>query len=92
MVVRPRVARARLAEELAAAVAVADRVGVEGDGRVRGCAEVDEAVRVGLDEQDLAIRANGRDHLDVEVDLLAPAGVPRGGRVAAALVDLGEAA
>ena len=92
MVVRPRVGRARLAEELAAAVAVADRGGAERVGLVYGRAEVREAVRVGFDEQDLAARADGGDHLDVEVDLLAPAGVARGRSRPAALVDLAEAA
>src|SRR5262249_49865494 len=83
---------ARLTEELTAAVAGGDRVRSQRVSLVRGRAQVQEAVRVGLDEQDLAVRTDGGCHLDVEVDLLAPAGVTsrRGG--AAALVDLAEAA
>src|SRR5207247_7406822 len=54
-------------------------------------AEIDERVRVRLDEQDVAARADGGHHLDIERDLLSPAGVVRGIVGSAALVDLLEA-
>src|SRR5262249_60543161 len=82
---------AGLAEELIAAVAVADRVGAEVVGLVHGGAEIEEAVRVRLDEQDPATGADGRDHLDVKSDLLTPADVPGGRRRAPALGGLPEA-
>ena len=89
MVVRAGIAR--LPEELAAAIAVADRGGAE-HGFVHCGAEVGEAVRVRLDEQDLAVRADRGDHLDVEIDLLPPPGVGRRRRRASSLVDFRETA
>src|SRR5262249_51287260 len=87
-----RAAVARLTEELAAAVAVADRVRAQRVSLVGCRAEVGEAVRVGLDEQDLAVRTDCGGHLDVELDLLAPARVGSWRRRSAPLIDLVEAA
>ena len=77
-----------------AAVAVRDR---RHAGGCRG--GVDRLVQVGvgravrLDEQDVAVRAGGRDHVEVEADLEPPAVVDgRQRRRGAVLVDLLEAA
>src|SRR5437763_826132 len=86
------------------AVAVRDLGRAEVDGRVHGGAEIAVLRRVGrghrlvgrvcLDEQDVAVRADGRHHLDVERDLGLPAGVCDGGiaPLLAVLLHLPEAA
>ena len=86
------VGRARLRGELRASIRIGDDGGAQASGRVLGRSEVGERVRVRLDEQDLAVRAHGRGHIEVERDLLRPSAVrPRYRRRAACLVDLGEA-
>ena len=80
-----------LGTELVAAVAVGDGLGAHVEGGVLGRRQISEIAGVGFHEEDVAVRAHGRDHVEVESDLLAPARVClRGGR-SAALVDLGEA-
>src|SRR5205085_10220376 len=65
-----------LAAPLTAAVAVGDGDhAAQALGRAHRGGEVAVVVRVGLDQDDVAGRADRRDHLDVEVDLLTPARV-----------------
>ena len=73
-------------------VAVADRVRAQGHGAVLGGAEIAERRRAPFDEQDLALRADRRRHLDVEVDLLSPPDVARRQLRLGRLPDLREAA
>src|SRR5262249_21386488 len=77
---------------LAAAVAVGDDVGAESRRRVLRRVQVGVGVGGRLDQEDLAARAGGRDHLQIELGLERPPHVI--GWVAAldaALVDLLEA-
>src|SRR5207302_4892202 len=87
------VVRARsLGAELIAAVAVGDGLGAHGCRPVDSGAEVGKGVRVRFDEQDVAVGADGRGHVEVQGDLLAPTDVARWKRTRlAVLVDLAEA-
>ena len=79
------------ARALGGSVGVADHVRTLRDRLVHREAQVREAVAVGLDEHELALRAERADHLEVERHLLRPSAVvPRVGRTAP-LVDLPEA-
>src|SRR5262249_40854526 len=82
----------RALRRVAAAVAVADRRGTVAGRVVHGGPEGGERRRRGFGEQGLAVRAGGRDHVQVQADLGGPARV--GGRVAGAagLVHLLQAA
>ena len=81
-----------LTGELVRAVAVRDHRRAHHGRFVHRGREVREAVRRGLDEQDLAVRADGRRHVEVEGDLFGPALVgDRERRGGAELVDLREA-
>ena len=84
----------RLAGELGRRpVAVADRRGSHQGGAGDRRSQVGEAIRARLDQQNAALRADRRDHLDVQVDLLSPADVSRRERGGVAvLVHLPEAA
>src|SRR6185369_9833013 len=64
----------RLGARLVAAVAVADRVRAERGRGVDGGVEIGVEVRVRLDQQDVAVRADGADHVEVERDLEPPVG------------------
>ncbi len=84
----------RGAGAVTAAVAVADRdhAGLAGGVVDRG-AQVGERGGTRLDQQDLAVRAGGRDHVEVQADLGGPAGVGLGqAGGAAGLAHLAEAA
>ncbi len=83
----------RVARALRSAVAVRDGRCALRDRLVDGGAEIRVGRAGRLDEQDVAQRADRRDHLDVEHDLACPAGI-RGGQRARrpVLVDLAEAA
>src|SRR3954468_24578073 len=74
-----------------AAVAVADRIGAEPDRGVDGNAEVGLRAARRLDQQEVARGADRGDHVEVERDLLAPAGIGPRIAVTAGLVDLAEA-
>src|SRR5262249_51054445 len=74
-----------------AAVAVTDRIGAHGRGTVHRGAEVGQRVRGRLDQQDVAVRADRRDHVQVQGDLLGPTGVTAWVVRAAVLVNLAEA-
>src|SRR4051812_16368978 len=78
---------------LGAAVGVGDELGAQGDGLVDRLAQVGHARRTRLDQQDLGVRGDGGDHVEVEGDLTGPAAVGggQGGR-GAGLGDLLEAA
>ena len=81
-----------LAGVFTAAVRVGDHGRAQPDRRVDGGTEVGQGTRARLDEEDLAIGADGTRHVQVERDLLRPAAIgPRGFRPAT-LVDLSEAA
>ena len=79
---------------LGPAVAVRDRGHARRRrGRVDRLVEVGVGRAVRLDQQDVAVRAGRRDHVEVEADLQSPAVVDgRQGRRGAVLVDLLEAA
>ena len=81
-----------LAEELRTGIAVRDDHGTQADRGVLGRAEILHGRGIAFHQQDVAVRTDRRDHLDVERDLAAPALVV--GRVngTAMLVDLPEAA
>src|SRR5581483_8023114 len=81
-----------LVGHLAAAVAVADGLGAQTGRCVHGCAQVHVGGAAGLHQQDVAVGADGADHVQVQGDLLGPAGVADGVGGATVLVDLPEAA
>ena len=84
-----RVARARLAS----AVAVADDVRTGIDGRVDGRPERCKRGAAGLDQDDVAVRADRRGHVQIERYLLAPTAVcARIRALHAVLIQLLEAA
>ena len=83
---------ARLVRVLAREPGVRDRRRAELDGLVLGRIEVGDGRRGGLDEQDLAVLADGVCRLDVEGDLERPARVLDRGQRAAALIHLLETA
>ena len=76
----------------AAAIAVADGVRAELGGFIHGRAEVCVRRRRGLDEENLAGRANCGDHVQIERDLASPARIRSRVAGAAGLIDLLEAA
>ena len=86
-----RVVDERLEADLGDPVAVAHRVRTQRDSPVHARAQVTQAGAVGLDQQDVALRADRADHVEIERDLLRPSVV--GCRIArpAVLVDLAEA-
>src|SRR5207302_8685888 len=63
-----------------------------GRGLVDRGGQVRVAVVVRVDQEDLAVAADGRDHVEVERDLLRPTGVAGWVGGAATLVDFAEAA
>ena len=77
---------------LRGAVAVADLGRPFFDGLVHRHGEVFGGWGAGLDQQDVAFRADRRDHVEVEGDLFRPFDVLARRDRAAALVDLAEAA
>src|SRR3954471_22545641 len=82
-----------LTGELVAAIGVRDGDDSRLSGRgVHGGTEVVHVGRTGLDEHDLAARADRGGHVEVKRDLLSPAGIGGRRRGAAGLVDLAEAA
>ena len=84
---------AGFAAVLTAAVAVGHVLGAQRHGGVHRGAEVGGARLAGFDEQDVAVGADGGDHVDVEGDLAGPAAVRSGqGAGLAVFVDLLEAA
>ena len=81
-----------LAGVLVAAVAVRDDRRAPADRGVLGRAEIVDRIRIGLHEQDVAVRTDRRNHFDIEGDLAAPASVRHGVARPAVLVDLLETA
>src|SRR4029077_2368419 len=78
---------------LRTAPAIGDELGAERDGLVLGRVQIGVGRRRRLDQDDVAVRADRRDHVDVERLFASPAGVVRWQRAGrAVLVDLAEAA
>ena len=77
---------------LTPAVAIADLFGTECGGFINCRCQVREAIRGRLNQQNVAVRADGAHHIQVEGDCLGPAPVPSGVGGASALIDLPEAA
>src|SRR6266536_286438 len=77
---------------LGAAVAVGDEPGAELDRLVYRGAEAGVRAVVRLDQQNVTVRADRRDHVQVQADLLGPARIGRRQAAAARLADLREAA
>src|SRR4051812_20044989 len=86
------IGRGALSAKLAAAVAIADRVGAQRSSSIDRRSQIREAVIVSLDKQDLAVRADRASHIDIKRDLLAPPNIARRVAGAAALIDFAEAA
>ena len=61
-------------------------------GFIDGRCQDREAIGGCLHQQDVAVRADGAHHIQVEGDCLGPAPVPSGVGGASALIDLPEAA
>jgi len=83
---------ARLVARLGSAVAVRDGDRAKRHGGVDRDTQVGEAGVIGLNEQDVAVRTRGRNHVDVERDLDSPACVGRRIAGTAVLIHLAEAA
>src|SRR5258706_7377415 len=76
-----------------AAIAVADDMSAKCRRSVLGRAQIRERVGTGLDQDDLAVRAHGTRHVEIERGLLRPARILPGiASLDAVLVDLDEAA
>src|SRR6266571_1182474 len=61
---------------LTTTVAITDFVGSQCGGLIDGCCQVSEAVRRGLDEQNVAVGTDSAHHIQVERDFLGPPGIP----------------
>ncbi len=87
-----RTARRSSAARLASTVAIADCIGAKPYRRIDCRSEIGDRGTRGLDQQDVAVRADGADHVEIERDFLGPTtiGLGQAGR-ASILIYLGEA-
>ena len=83
---------AGLSRRFRGAVAVGHRDGTQPDGGVDRRPQIGQGGGVGLHQQDLAVRAGRRHHVQVQHDLLSPASVRGRRRGPPVLVHLAEAA
>jgi len=67
-----------LADVFGTAVTIADGKGAQARRGVDGRTQVDQAVRVRLNQRDVAQRADGAHHIQVERDFLGPTGIHDG--------------
>ena len=83
----------RFAGEFGDAVAIRDRRGPHPHRRVDGSSYVGEGGGIRFHEQDVAIRAGGREHVQIQGDFRGPSGVEgrHRARALAQLVHFGEA-